>query len=132
MANTANNTRMTAITALNYSSRWELTKTMQQVARDAAAGKVKPEEIDEHYVSAHLETNFMTDPDLLIRTGGELRISNYLLWQLAYTELYFTDKYWPDFSKDDFVAAIADFQQRERRYGKTSEQVKQEQDDQKE
>ena len=126
MANTANNTRMTAITALNYSSRWELTKTMQQVARDAAAGKVKPEEIDEHYVSAHLETNFMTDPDLLIRTGGELRISNYLLWQCAYSEFYFCDTYWPDFKEEDLHKAIAEYQRRQRRFGKTGDQIEEE------
>lgn len=126
MAVTANNTKMTVIAALNYSSRWELTKAMQDVARDAAAGKVKPEEIDEKYVSDHLATNFMTDPDLLIRTGGELRISNYLLWQCAYSEFYFCDTYWPDFKEDDLHKAIAEYQSRQRRFGKTGDQVEEE------
>lgn len=126
MAVTANNTRMTVIAALNYSSRWELTKAMQDVARDAAAGKVKAEEIDEKYVSAHLATNFMTDPDLLIRTGGELRISNYLLWQCAYSEFYFCDTYWPDFKEEDLHKAIAEYQSRQRRFGKTGDQVEEE------
>ena len=126
MAVTANNTRMTVIAALNYSSRWELTKAMQDVARDAAAGKVKAEEIDEKYVSDHLATNFMTDPDLLIRTGGELRISNYLLWQCAYSEFYFCDTYWPDFKEEDLHKAIAEYQSRQRRFGKTGDQVEEE------
>lgn len=126
-ANTANNTGMTVVMALNYSSRWELTRAMRQVARDAAAGKVKPEDIDENYVSDHLETRFMTDPDLLIRTGGELRISNYLLWQCAYSEFYFCDTYWPDFKEEDLYKAIAEFQRRQRRFGKTGEQVEVEQ-----
>ena len=126
MAVTANNTKMTVIAALNYSSRWELTKAMQDVARDAAAGKVKPEEIDEKYVSDHLATNFMTDPDLLIRTGGELRISNYLLWQCAYSEFYFCDTYWPDFKEEDLHKAIAEYQSRQRRFGKTGDQVEEE------
>lgn len=126
-ANTANNTGMTVVMALNYSSRWELTRAMRQVARDAAAGKVKPEDIDENYVSDHLETRFMTDPDLLIRTGGELRISNYLLWQCAYSEFYFCDTYWPDFKEEDLYKAIAEFQHRQRRFGKTGEQVEVEQ-----
>lgn len=123
MEHTAANDRMTAVTALNYSSRWELTKTMRQVAADAAAGLVKPEDITEDYVSRHLETDFMSDPDLLIRTGGELRISNYLLWQCAYSEFYFCDTYWPDFREADLHKAIAVYQQRQRRFGKTGEQV---------
>ena len=126
MEHTANNTRMTAVTALNYSSRWELTKTMQQVAIDAAAGMVKAEEIDEKYVSDHLETSFMPDPDLLIRTVCELRISNYLLWQCAYSEFYFCDTYWPDFKEEDLHKAIAEYQRRQRRFGKTGEQVEEE------
>ena len=85
-----------------------------------------PADIDDAKFAAHLATHDIPDPDLLIRTGGDLRISNYLLWQIAYSELYFTSKYWPDFTKEDFVEAIADFQERERRYGKTSEQVSQE------
>ena len=126
MANTAKNSRMTVIAALNYSSRWELTKAMQQVAKDAAAGKIKAEDIDEEYISSHLETNFMTDPDLLIRTGGELRISNYLLWQCAYSEFYFCDTYWPDFKEENLHKAIAEYQKRQRRFGKTGDQVEEE------
>ena len=123
MENTKNNDRMTVTTALNYSSRWEMTKTFQQVASDAAAGLVRPEDIDEEYVSRHLQTNFMTDPDLLIRTGGELRISNYLLWQCAYSEFYFCNTYWPDFKEEDLHRAIAEYQRRQRRFGMTGEQV---------
>lgn len=123
MEHTAGNTGMTAVTALNYSSRWELTKTMQQVARDAAAGLIKPEDVTEEYINQHLETKFMTDPDLLIRTGGELRISNYMLWQCAYSEFYFCDTYWPDFMERDLHLAIAEYQRRQRRFGKTGDQV---------
>lgn len=126
MEHTANNTRMDAVTALNYSSRWELTQTMKQVAKDAAAGLVKPEEITEEYVTKHLQTSFMPDPDLLIRTGGELRISNYLLWQCAYSEFYFCDTYWPDFMEKDLHRAIAAYQQRQRRFGKTGAQIESE------
>lgn len=116
---TRNNKKMTVIVALSYSSRWELTKAMQDIAREGIA----PEDITEDVISQHLETNFMPDPDLLIRTGGEFRISNYLLWQVAYSELYFCDTFWPDFNEEELHKAIADFQCRERRYGKTSEQV---------
>ena len=123
MENTKNNKRMTAITALNYSSRWELTKAMRDAVREAQAGHIKPEDINEEYVSNHLETNFMPDPDLLIRTGGELRISNYLLWQCAYSEFYFCDTFWPDFQEEDLHKAIAAYQQRQRRFGMTGEQV---------
>ena len=93
------------------------------MAREAIEGSLNVDDIDDERLSAHLATRDMPDPDLLIRTGGDLRVSNYLLWQIAYSELYFTSKYWPDFTKEDFVDAIADFQARERRYGKTSEQV---------
>lgn len=116
---TRNNKRMTVVIALSYSSRWELTKALQDIAREGIA----PEAITEEVISQHLQTSFMPDPDLLIRTGGELRISNYLLWQAAYSELYFCDTYWPDFDEECLHRAIADFQNRERRYGKTSEQV---------
>ena len=98
------------------------------MASEAVAGTLAPDSIDDQVLSAHLATSDMPDPDLLIRTGGDLRVSNYLLWQIAYSELYFTSKYWPDFTKEDFVEAIADFQGRERRYGKTSEQVSNEQE----
>jgi undecaprenyl diphosphate synthase len=120
---TAGNTRMTLTLALSYSSRWELTDTMQKIAREVAAGSLKPEEVTEETITQHLNTFFMPDPDLLIRTGGELRMSNYLLWQCAYSELYFCNTYWPDFREEDFWRAILDFQHRERRFGKTSEQI---------
>lgn len=123
MERTAANDKMTMTIALSYSSRWELTRTMQEIAKDIAAHKIQPTDITEDYISQHLQTSFMPDPDLLIRTGGEYRISNYLLWQCAYTELYFCNTYWPDFDETEFRKAIADFQSRERRFGKTSEQV---------
>ncbi|MBO5887177.1 MAG: isoprenyl transferase [Bacteroidaceae bacterium] len=123
MENTKNNKRMTAVTALNYSSRWEITKTMRDAVKQALTGNITPEDINEQYISEHLETNFMSDPDLLIRTGGELRISNYLLWQCAYSEFYFCDTFWPDFQEKDLHKAIAAYQQRQRRFGKTGEQV---------
>lgn len=125
MEHTANNDGMVVVAAINYSSRWEITKTMRQVARDAADGTLNPEDVTEGYICKHLETNFMTDPDLLIRTGGELRISNYLLWQCAYSEFYFCDTYWPDFKEEDLHKAIAAYQHRQRRFGKTGEQVEQ-------
>ena len=120
---TAGNTCMTVVVALNYSSRWELTETMRQAVGQAAAGHLKPEEISEDYISRHLQTSFMPDPDLLIRTGGELRISNYLLWQCAYSEFYFCDTYWPDFHEEELCQAIAVYQQRQRRFGLTEAQV---------
>ena len=116
---TKNNKRMTVNVAMSYSSRWEITKAVQDIVREG----IRPEDITEQTISEHLETNFMPDPDLLIRTGGEFRISNYLLWQAAYSELYFCDTFWPDFNEECLHEAIADFQSRERRYGKTSEQV---------
>lgn len=125
MEHTAKNDRMTVIMAINYSSRWEITKAMQEVAQEAAAGNLKPEDVTEDYVSKHLQTKFYSDPDLLIRTGGELRISNYLLWQCAYSEFYFCDTYWPDFKESDLHKAIAVYQQRQRRFGKTGDQVEQ-------
>lgn len=112
---------------LSYSSRWELTKAFRQLATEAAEGKVAPEDINEETISAHLATAGMPDPDLMIRTGGEKRISNFLLWQIAYSELYFTDTLWPDFGKKEFLRILEDYGRRERRFGKTSDQVKQEQ-----
>lgn len=123
---TAGNTRMTMIVALSYSSRWELAGLMQQAARRVQAGELQPEELTEEYISQHLQTSFMPEPDLLIRTGGEQRISNYLLWQCAYSEFYFCDTYWPDFYEEDLHKAILDFQQRQRRFGKTGDQVEDE------
>lgn len=122
---TKNNDHMTLVLAISYSSRWELTNAMQQVAQQVKDGKLNPSDVNEELVNSMLQTSFMPDPDLLIRTGGEYRISNYLLWQSAYSELYFTPKFWPDFLEEELYEAIVDFQQRERRYGKTSAQVQQ-------
>ena len=121
---TSVNTGMTMVIALSYSSRWEITNTVRQLADEVKQGKLQPEDITEQTISSHLTTNFMPDPDLLIRTGGEVRLSNYLLWQCAYTEFYFCDTFWPDLHEADLCKAIEWFQNRERRYGKTSEQVK--------
>lgn len=109
--------KLTVMLAINYSARWELTRMVQSVAREACEGSIIPEEISEERVKASLATAGYSDPDLLIRTGGEQRLSNFLLWQLAYSELYFTDTYWPDFSEADFDRAIETFRQRERRFG---------------
>ena len=123
MEHTAGNTRMTLTIALSYSSRWELTRAVQEIVKEG----IRPEEITEETLSRHLTTSFMPDPDLLIRTGGELRISNYLLWQCAYTEFYFTDEYWPDFTADSLHRAVEEYQKRQRRYGKTGDQITNEQ-----
>ncbi len=120
---TSQNSGMTLVLALSYSSHWELTQATRKIAALVAHGKLAIEDIEADTISAHLATNFMPNPDLLIRTGGELRLSNYLLWQCAYSELYFCDTFWPDFREEEFCKAIFDFQQRERRFGKTSEQV---------
>lgn len=123
---TADNKAMTMVIALSYSSRWEITKAVKEISTLVAEGKAKADDINEDFISKHLVTSFMPDPDLLIRTGGELRISNYLLWQIAYSELYFCDTYWPDFAEADLHKAIASYQSRQRRFGKTEEQVEQE------
>ncbi|MDR0973954.1 MAG: isoprenyl transferase [Prevotellaceae bacterium] len=123
MDTTNANTGMCIVLALSYSSRWELTEAVRQIAQQVQEGILSVDDISSATVAAHLSTNFMPDPDLLIRTGAEKRLSNYLLWQCAYTELYFCDTYWPDFRKDEFHRAIEDYQRRERRFGKTSEQV---------
>lgn len=123
---TADNKAMTMVIALSYSSRWEITKAVKEISTFVAEGKAKADDINEDFISKHLVTSFMPDPDLLIRTGGELRISNYLLWQIAYSELYFCDTYWPDFAEADLHKAIASYQSRQRRFGKTEEQVEQE------
>jgi undecaprenyl diphosphate synthase len=120
---TKGNTRMTLVLALSYSSKWELTNAIKNIASEVQKGNLKPEDITEQTISQHLLTKGMPDPELLIRTSGENRISNFLLWQIAYTELYFTPILWPDFRKEDIYKAILDFQGRERRFGKTSEQV---------
>ena len=121
---TAQNTRMTLTLALNYSSRWEITRAARQIAEACRDGAIDPDGINEDLISQYLDTAQMPNPELMIRTSGERRISNYLLWQLAYAELYFTDVYWPDFTKEHFYAAVVDFQQRERRFGMTGEQLK--------
>ena len=123
---TADNKAMTMVIALSYSSRWEITKAVKEISTLVAEGKAKADDINEEFISKHLVTSFMPDPDLLIRTGGELRISNYLLWQIAYSELYFCDTYWPDFAEADLHKAIASYQSRQRRFGKTEEQVEKE------
>lgn len=120
---TSANTGMTLVLAISYSSRWEITEAARQIAALVQKGKLSPEQIDSDLLSRHLTTDFMPDPDLLIRTGGEIRLSNYLLWQCAYSELYFCDTYWPDFHKEELHKAIRDYQKRERRFGKTSEQI---------
>jgi undecaprenyl diphosphate synthase len=116
-------TGLNLIVALSYSSRWEITEAARRISDEVAKGKLDPDSINEAEFERHLTTRGIPDPELMIRTSGELRISNFLLWQLAYTELYFTEKLWPDFVKEDFYKAIIDFQKRERRFGKTSEQV---------
>ena len=126
MEHTAQNTAMTMVVALSYSSRWELTRAAQSIARDVKAGTLQPEDITEELMNERLETAFMPDPELLIRTGGEVRISNYMLWQIAYSELYFCDTYWPDFDEADLHQAIASYQARQRRFGKTGMQVESE------
>ncbi len=120
---TASNTGMCLVLALSYSSKWELTEATKQIAAKVKTGEITPDDIDEQLINAHLSTYFMPDPDLLIRTGGEIRLSNYLLWQCAYSELYFCDTFWPDFREEEFCQAIIDYQKRERRFGKTSEQL---------
>jgi undecaprenyl diphosphate synthase len=136
----AGNTSMTLVVALSYSSRWEITQAVKQIVsevndmkelpqniiKNLRTGGIRAEDITEEFVSQHLQTSFMPDPDLLIRTGGELRVSNYLLWQIAYSELYFCDTYWPDFMEEDLHKAIESYQNRQRRFGKTESQVEEE------
>ena len=121
---TSKNTGLTMVLALSYSARWEITRAMQQAVRLAQKGQLRAEEVNEQLVSSLMTTAEMPDPDLLIRTSGEYRISNFLLWQLAYSELYFTDRLWPEFDEEELYKAIVDYQKRERRFGKTSEQIK--------
>jgi undecaprenyl diphosphate synthase len=126
---TAMNKAMTMVVALSYSSRWEIVNAMQEIMQYHDMGKQSYMDwkyIDEQMISKHLTTSFMPDPDLLIRTGGELRISNYLLWQIAYSELYFCDTYWPDFDEEELHKAIASYQNRQRRFGKTEAQIEEE------
>lgn len=123
---TAGYDRMTVVMALSYSSRWEITDATRRIAEEVKNGELKAEDINENTLSEHMATSFMPDPDLLIRTGGEQRISNYLLWQIAYSELYFTPVYWPDFGMDDLVKAIESYQSKQRRFGKTEAQIEEE------
>lgn len=118
------NSRMTLVLALSYSARWEISNAARKIARDVQAGIINPSDVDEQLFARYLLTYDIPDPDMLIRTSGEYRISNFLLWQIAYAELYFIHKYWPDVRKEDFYQAILDYQQRERRFGKISEQIK--------
>lgn len=120
---TSVNTGTTLVLALSYSSRWEITEAIKQLATEISKHEINPNDITEAVVSDHLTTKNIPDPDLLVRTGGEKRISNFLLWQLSYAELYFTDVYWPDFREEELYRAILYYQQRERRFGKTSEQL---------
>lgn len=119
---TSHNTRMTLVLALSYSARWEILQAVKNISHDINAGTLT-KEIDETIFSSYLETRGIPDPELLIRTSGEARISNFLLWQIAYTELFFTDKLWPEFEREDFYTAIIDYQNRERRFGMISDQL---------
>jgi undecaprenyl diphosphate synthase len=123
MEHTKDFDRSCMVLALSYSSRWEITRAARMLAEKAVCGEIKPAQIDEQMVSSMMNTSFMPDPELLIRTGGELRLSNYLLWQSAYTELYFCDTFWPDFNMEELCKAIYVYQQRERRFGLTGAQV---------
>lgn len=123
MNTTALNKRMDLVLALSYSGRWELTETFKELALKVKAGTLNPEDINQDLINNHLKTVGFPEPELLIRTSGEYRISNFLIWQSAYTELFFTSKLWPDFRKEDLYEAIINYQQRERRFGKVSEQI---------
>ncbi|HNQ00123.1 MAG TPA: polyprenyl diphosphate synthase, partial [Bacteroidia bacterium] len=123
MDETSGNTRMSLVLALSYSSRWEITNAVREIAKEVEQGKLNASQIDEKLISSHLNTSHIPDPELLIRTSGEHRISNFLLWQIAYSELYFTDKLWPEFGKEDLYEALIDYQNRERRFGLVSEQL---------
>lgn len=120
---TSVNTGMCLTLALSYSSKWEITHAMKQIANKVKEGTLSVDDLTDQTIDEHLCTNYMPDPELLIRTGGEVRLSNYLLWQCAYSELYFCDTFWPDFKEEEFCKAIYNYQQRERRFGKTSEQL---------
>jgi undecaprenyl diphosphate synthase len=120
---TKNNSRMTLVLALSYSSRWEIIKAVKNIGNDIKSGKISLDQINDNSFSSYLTTSEIPDPELLIRTSGESRVSNFLLWQIAYTELFFSDKLWPEFTKEDFYSAIINFQNRERRFGLISNQI---------
>ena len=123
MALTANNTAMDLVLALNYSARWDIVQATQNIAEQVKQGLLSSDQINEQVISKALNTGNLPEPELLIRTSGEYRISNFMLWEMAYSEFYFTDMYWPEFDEQAFYQAIVDFQKRERRFGKTSEQI---------
>ena len=123
MERTAGNTRMTFVLAISYSAKWEITEAARIIADKVNNGELQPQDIDDKLISSHLTTSFMPDPELLIRTGREQRLSNFLLWQCAYSELYFSEVMWPEFDKEELCKAIYSYQQRQRRFGKTGEQV---------
>ena len=123
MAMTANNTAMDLVLALNYSARWDIVQATQNIAEQVKQGLISSDQINEQVISKALNTGNLPEPELLIRTSGEYRISNFMLWEMAYSEFYFTDMYWPEFDEQAFYKAIVDFQKRERRFGKTSEQI---------
>lgn len=123
IALTKDNTRLQLNLALSYSGRWDITQAVRKIAERAKSGEIDPADIDDSMISSELVTAGIPDPDLIIRTSGELRISNFLLWQLAYSELYITDAFWPDFRRDELYKAIQSYQKRERRFGKVSEQI---------
>ena len=120
---TSSNTGMCLTLALSYSSKWELTDAVKKIASKVAEGRLQAKDITDETIAQYLSTSYMPNPDLMIRTGGEIRMSNYLLWQCAYSELYFCDTFWPDFKEEELHKAILDYQKRERRFGKTSEQI---------
>ena len=121
--NTKNNTRMTLVLALNYSAKWEILEAVKSIGQQIERQEITPDQVDEGVFENALSTKGIPDPELLIRTSGETRLSNFLLWQIAYSEFYFTPVFWPEFGKDDFYKAIIDFQKRERRFGKTGDQI---------
>ncbi|MCF8253951.1 MAG: isoprenyl transferase [Bacteroidia bacterium] len=123
MEETKDNNRMDLVLALSYSAKWDLVQAVKNISQDVHVGKINQDQINDKLIDSYLSTNWMPHPELLIRTSGEKRISNFLLWEIAYSELYFTEKLWPDFTKEDLYHAVYDFQNRERRFGKTSEQL---------